>query len=116
MTRRVVIDLGKWRCGGGRDDLLARFGRTYLRNEDGYCCCLGFACEQSGVSPEFTLNIGMPKNIAVDDKRIDWLIEFENEASDINDRLLMPNAEREQRLTALFAKHDCELVFEGEYP
>lgn len=54
--KTITVKLSKWRCGGVGGHSLGK-GLTFLLNEDGYCCCLGFGCRQHG-----------PKNLHLKDK------------------------------------------------
>lgn len=53
--KTIVIDRSRWRTGGNwNKDLptenLTGKGATFLRNEQGFQCCLGFVCEAEGVA------------------------------------------------------------------
>lgn len=145
--KRIVVDRATWRCGGGKLSLPARNrhgeGLTQLRNDQGYCCCLGFLSQQCGLSDEQIDGVpGMynlpPVKMALLDKEFaqyglsfaklagnvsrvstqpipDSEAGFFLRAVRINDHSKLSDAERETQLTELFRENGFELVFEGSY-
>lgn len=41
-------------------------GSKLLREEDGHCCCLGFACRAIGAPLKSIRNVNYPRNVAID--------------------------------------------------
>jgi hypothetical protein len=118
---KVVIDRAKWRTGGVAGDRVAQFGKTRLRNDLGYCCCLGFIVAQTrpelpilGIEdPEdcgciiegLTYEVaGWPRNT-----KLTW------DAIAINDKPTLTNTRRERQLLELFEDSPYALEFVGEY-
>ncbi len=81
----VIIDRSKWRCGAERayslgddDEISHGKGDTMLLNDEGYKCCLGFACEQLGGCSEDELHgcsVPMDFMDTHDDRMLPYLIE-----------------------------------------
>lgn len=132
---KYTIDRSKWRRGFERLDV-AEVGYTELLNEKGNMCCLGMIEEQRGCSRVRLLNAPNPASAHLCDRSdggisepgLLWALnerhaeekyvditQLTAAAMRINDDLYISDASREARLIELFAKHDVELVFEGEY-
>lgn len=89
-------------------------------------CCLGFVCEQAGITKDRLLNVASPKLIRGLMPRVPEPLKFlvvdpglfhsqdlplAIAAMEINDCEQMGEEEREKRLQDLFSEHDVELVF-----
>lgn len=134
---KVTIDRARWRCGGtgpNRNPPNAQ-DYTFLRDCDGYMCCLGFRSLASGLAIKQIFGASEPCMIRLrDDESIDNLkvqsivVKDSSRASGlrnagycdaaiaINDDFNTTNAEREVQLIALAAEWDEEWEFVGEYP
>lgn len=146
--KRIVVDRATWRCGGGKLSLASGRGghgkgQTRLRNDEGYCCCLGFLSRQCGLSDaQITGVAGMynlpPDKVAALNQEFtphglnflslaghvstpgeqpvpDSEAGFFLRAVRINDNSKLSDTERETQLMELFRENGFELVFEGEY-
>ena len=93
-----------------------------LLGVDGMQCCLGFVCEQTGVSRKDLLRVPTPSSLKAIGKLprdLDFLVrgkDFLNSALShnamiLNDRIVTDDVTRENRLTALFKPHGIELEF-----
>lgn len=136
---KFTIDRSKWRCGGcERIGLPCRsqrgLGRTMLRNDQGFMCCLGQVCVQLGVS-ENALDWADPYKVAEETNEVFPLLAEYNPAYDddpvdedeymnsdlageaicINDSEILSDKERETKLADVFRRHGHELEFVGEY-
>lgn len=112
---KFIIDRSKWRTGS-LSDVRTGLGNTVLKNHEGYMCCLGFICEQSGckdimyrLSPYALDN---PPSFLSQNNRDTKLT---NDAMSINDDGEITPEEKEKVLTKLFKEHGIELEFVGEY-
>lgn len=64
----LVINRAKWRNGGDSNDLqdtydadkCDKFGETFLLNDDGFMCCLGFDAVACGIPKNDILNTSDP--------------------------------------------------------
>ena len=118
---QFVVYRNNWRHGGCNHQ---KHGFTSLLNNKGYRCCLGFVCQQLGVSDEGLMDIGTPRCINDNEQNLLKGVLFFYGLNNMlafnavieNDNKHLSNSERERRLTALFKEHGHELVFEGEYP
>lgn len=117
---KVVVDRSKWRYGGDKHE--DRDGLTLLLNRQGLMCCLGFGCLASGLEPEAILECCTPSSISeyidgetVYPDELSWLREIENDAIRVNDDKDISDEERESRLKQVFAAHNHEIEFTGEY-
>ena len=126
--KKLIIDRSKWRTGGGCNSKNETGdGATKLLNKEGYMCCLGFACIQSGVPEDKMLDRGTPSSLA---DYIDWkdlypLIPhlivsgvntlFSAKAMALNDDQAIDSSERERRITKHFAEIGTEVEFTGQY-
>ncbi len=83
---KLIIDRARWRTGGDNIPNTG-IGKTRLLNEEGYMCCLGFACEQSGVPKDVILDKASPSCISEESE------EFTHEYDEalLNSRLLSQN-------------------------
>jgi hypothetical protein len=116
---RVIIDRAKWRTGAIGPNITG-VGSTYLKNPDGYKCCLGFICEavnpkldillvsQPGdlISPVEGLNT--PAGVEIDKY---WNTQLALKAMQINDDGSLSLFERELKLQELFKDSPYELEF-----
>ena len=50
-----IIDRSKWRCGGQGKNSRGK-GSVKLLNNEGFMCCLGQTCSQTGIENEDLLN------------------------------------------------------------
>jgi hypothetical protein len=59
--KTLILDYSKWRSGGCDKNKVGR-GETFLRNSQGYMCCLGqFACQlDDKITKRDILNQAMP--------------------------------------------------------
>lgn len=99
------------------------WGTRRLRNPvDGSRCCLGFACEAYGVSPEDTKRAFYPSGLLEESCKLlpSWLFPENNpdldeadyrKASYINDDEKLSMSEKERLLKPIFAKHGIDLQF-----
>lgn len=110
--RAFVVQRSKWLRGLNRD--------TWLVDDQGRMCCLGFVSAQCGVSPSAMVRVGAPNGLRwAEGKPLLGLLlvdlrchtELAAEAVRLNDAT-MDDAEREAQLTALFAAHGYTLRFE----
>lgn len=122
---KVVIDRSKWRTGDHADNATGR-GDTFLRNLEGYSCCLGFICK--AIKPELTeseLNVEYPSLLRdaiphLSTKEESGLCRWITDtalvglAVEINDDEDTTVTEKEAALLALFADTPIELEFVGE--
>lgn len=108
---KFVIDRKKWRCGQDGANSLGR-GETKLLNAEGYMCCLGQICEQSGISREVLLNKLYPPL-----KGVDWLSTYVSEDRlymvfvKINDNRYLTNESREEQIKRLASQYGHEVEF-----
>lgn len=97
-------------------------GRSSLYTELGDACCLGFMCEAAGVDRDDMVDVAMPQAIGtvdgcpfMDVMRLPCAHLDEDapvfQAADINDDTTINQADREQKLTSLFAKHGVKINF-----
>lgn len=132
--KKLIIDRSRWRTGGGQfapeaftTKNITGEGFTQLLNEEGYMCCLGFACIQSGVPKERLLHSGTPSSLGdyIDWKDLRLLIPhlvvggvntlFSAKAMSLNDDQTIDSSERERRITKHFAEIGTEVEFTGQY-
>lgn len=116
---RVVIDRAKWRTGDIGPNKTGA-GGTYLKNSEGYKCCLGFICE--AVKPELDfLLVAQPGDLTSPVEGLNMLECAENDrywntqlslkAMNINDDGSLLLFERELKLQELFKDSPYELEF-----
>lgn len=124
---RFAVQRHKWRCGGDGPSAHG-FGTTYLLNDEGYRCCLGFVAQQCGHTDSQIRRLGEPcEDRELSEVLVTEVYDQSNEctkvvnsaladkAVSINDEKELSRDERESRLIALFSYHGHELVFEGAY-
>lgn len=137
--QKLIIDRARWRTGGHEtlgDSVITGIGQTRLLNKEGYMCCLGFACEQSGVPKDALLNKASPSCISeeseefthgydkalLNSKLLSQNVEgfFRNSdlsdsAMNINDSISLTIEKREFEIKELFSKNGIEVEFINEY-
>lgn len=125
-----VVDRSKWRCGGNGPHSAGK-GTASLLNIEGYQCCMGFVCEQLGVSRKELLGVLLPSNLTwfhkvpheifLGDKKTlrfyDWNCpaHLQSYAFTINDNPDLTKEEREAKLIQAFHEFGHTLKFVGEY-
>lgn len=112
--KKFTIRRSKWRRGGiqyNNDK-----GQTFLLNNQGYMCCLGFATNQiCRIPKKDLLEQGAPtcvfenKSTFTDEGGCNN--DLTKRAIRINDACNISDKVREKRLTALFKKHDIKVTF-----
>ena len=118
---KVTIDRSKWRTGGDEGGREAQFGKTRLRNDLDYYCCLGFIVAQT--RPELPiLDIEDPAGCACTIEGLTCDVagwprntELTWDAIAINDGSTLTNTKRERQLLELFEDSPYQLEFVGEY-
>lgn len=123
--KKIIIDRAKWRTGAeGR--YATGTGDTQLLNEDGFMCCLGFFCNQSGIPKTKLLDNGDPEDIAdkIQEKKLIKKIPILFNGSNttitkaaikINDSRTMRVSTKETKLKKLFKKVKVLFIFKGNY-
>lgn len=120
---KFTVDRSKW----ARGDNGPAGGSSYLLDEYGKMCCLGFCMRQLGEPEQAIFLKPMPADLSKQisgfvDLRIDhddappffynwWWVK---EAAEINDNPFISDLEREVKLAELFAQNGHELEFYGE--
>ncbi len=125
---KIVIDRSKWRCGRVFMTQSHGKGETKLLNDEGYKCCLGFACEQvGGFSEDDIRSIASPSHLAdkLKIKSIPYFAdrgtaislnsELSINAMRVNDNVHYSHHEREDELVKLFDENGIKLSFTGDY-
>ncbi len=125
MKDYLIIDRSKWRSGGFTGINETGKGTTFLLNEEGYMCCLGFRCHQMGIPKKDLLDKGAPWELSYDwdipdlldddDERIYSDSDFTDEAIAINDDPSLTPAEREKAIKNHFKKIGVTVEFTGKY-
>ena len=115
----LTIDRSKWRTGENGPNQTG-LGRTKLKNERGFKCCLGFECERIGADIGIGTSTprGLPwgaSNHLVNVGRETSNSEFTREAMDINDNEYLTPEEREAKITAHFLTGGIQVEFINEY-
>jgi hypothetical protein len=120
--QKIVVDYNKWRSGGFGQYKVGEGGISLL-NDEGYMCCLGFACLQlepslwpekirGYVEPqELDVNI---ESLTLEDEDGDHLYYntlLSDAAIEINDDESTSPEEKIESLTKLFKEHNLELEF-----
>ena len=136
--KKFTIDRKNWLTSQNlnKEEKKKGYDRSCLKNpHTGKMCCLGFICNQSGVSENYMLGIGDPRSLWYNEsnqklkeeleEKIGFLLadkydnkvnkSFVEEAISINDDSLKSISKKEADLIELFAEHDIELEFVGEY-
>lgn len=120
---KLIIDRSKWRTGGN-GKYATGMGSTFLVNDQGYMCCLGFMCVEMGVEKNSCSRIGLPEDLEpIDCIKIPLLVhsvaksntEFACKAIEINDDNDISSHEREEQLTEHFSNHGIQVEFINEY-
>lgn len=116
--KTIIIDEKKWRCGKEGKNSRGK-GETLLRNEEGYQCCLGFACQQLGYRGKITgytepsyLPVTI-KGLSIKDSDYGYIgnSEFAFQAIKINDDATLTHSQRKKKLVALGKKHNFLFKF-----
>lgn len=128
---KFVVKREKWRCGGnGSDENKVGKGSTYLRNEQGFMCCLGHCALQLGVKSKEMIGVDMPDGVGLKGdnpvKVIPVLTKksktssfptdttLSTKAATINDDEKLTTKQRERKLKGLFSKYKHQIVFTGK--
>ena len=112
--KKFTVRRSEWRRGGTRYDNSK--GATFLLNEVGYMCCLGFATNQiCRITKKDLLEMDTPSCVlpyksTFTDEHGDNN-DLTNRAISINDASNISDKVREERLTALFKKHGIKVTF-----
>lgn len=111
--KKFTVRRSKWRRGGPKH---VDKGITSLLNRQGYMCCLGFAINQICKIPKkdlleeaFPSHVFENKSTFTDEDGCNN--DLAKRAIDINDYSKISDKIREERLTALFKKHDIKVTF-----
>jgi hypothetical protein len=129
--KSFVVDRSRWRSGRYGKYATGKLGvnglaSTFLLDENGSMCCLGFVAQQCGVPKKALLEANAPRVL-------DWvhkatttpaLIQSDGftetsltkTAIGINDNTKIDRKTREKRLKAVFKKHGYSIEFIGHYP
>jgi len=126
---KLVIDRSKWRTGASGDSKTG-LGNTFLLNNEGFMCCLGFFCLSAGLKENHIRSAGTPRD-AVFDHNINLMpiaesnsddddgiyidTDFGSGAVDINDSETIDSKTREIQVKDHFATVGIEVEFIGEY-
>jgi hypothetical protein len=117
MIKTLKVNRATWRCGNYGPNKHGE-GLTLLFNEQKFMCCLGHCALQLGATIEDIYKKAGPSSVV---KNLGPLHKegvssgLAYNAMKINDNEKLTQIEREGQLTKLFAEHDLELIFEGEY-
>ena len=85
-VKELKIDVLKWRTGN-YGKFSTGLGDTSLLNQDGYMCCLGFMCLQSGLEETDIIN------------------QSEPDCTDLNEKIpLLTKKEKEEFKNTMFSK------------
>lgn len=117
--KKFTVDYSKWRCGGQDDQTTLGKGGTYLLNQEGYRCCLGFVESQLGLSDEEIFEKTYPYTTMVEnilairnDEVYNWRnTQFAQRATSINDNSSISHSFRIWQLKTHFANFGYELEF-----
>ena len=114
--KELAIDRSKWKRGSPNSH------DTYLLDDDGKMCCLGFYALACGVDEESIRNKTEPDALEFEIPGLSYEDEeaitirntgFTQNAIPINDSKTMGGAEREEALIRLFKEDGRKLTFEG---
>ena len=118
-VKELKIDVLKWRTGN-YGKFSTGLGDTSLLNQDGYMCCLGFMCLQSGLQKTDIINESEPDCISIEES-IPLLTkkgkeQFENTmfsrtAVRINDNERNNIVQKMKLLKAHFSKNNLKIKF-----
>jgi hypothetical protein len=119
--KTLTIDRSKWKTGDHGNK--TGEGYTCLLNKEGYQCCLGFFCEQSGIDREFIKGVRVPGKLIKNFPKVKIKIPllrnnknpFVEQAIQINDCSTTTAQEKEVLITELFKTKDVTVNFVGEY-
>ena len=128
--KKFTINRSKWRTGTEGSNKTG-IGDTFLLNNEGFMCCLGFYSIQAGFGVTDCLNEPYARNIvrkrkdkADSFKKLEMLVHeldgeyyhsaFATEAMGINDNKTIPE-QKEIEIKELFAKEGVEVEFYGEF-
>lgn len=130
-----VIDVTKWRCGGGIQKSnhmpnVYGLGVTQLLNDEGFMCCLGQISLQLGIESSKLKNQDSPTNVSEkfgiripiltykrrdDAEELYWRsTRLALCAIKINDQYHQPIEDKKAQLKELFQKHNLFIKFVGE--
>ncbi len=113
--KELVIDRSKWKRGSPSNH------DTYLLDDDGKMCCLGFYALACGVDEESIRNKTEPEflefeipGLSYDNEETGYIhnTEFACSAIPINDTIAMDEDQREEALINLFKENNVSLTFE----
>jgi hypothetical protein len=113
MMKKFILDYSIWRFGGMPNQF--EKGATKLLNKQGYMCCLGQWCEQSGVPKDELLGHKDPSTLRRNIEPFNqgvcglYLSDFSNRAMRINDNQFTTAEEKIYHLKNLCRTHDIEL-------
>lgn len=125
--KKVRINRAKWRSGGDLSESYTGEGDTYLVNDEGYRCCLGFACHQlSNLNLQQLTCIAEPGGLQTVIPLLNYIdndygwncmenTDFSDECVAINDDATITSKQREYKLKRKFKANGIELEFYGEY-
>ena len=108
----IVIDRSKWNCGGDIGPSSHGEGPTFLVNNEGYMCCLGFATHQILRCKKSDL-LHMPFPSAIMNKG--KLLAIEYNAMQVNDNPDLSDKERESQIKGIFKRVGLKVKFKGKY-
>jgi hypothetical protein len=60
--KKLILDYSKWICGAGGSHQVGK-GEVALKNDEGFCCCLGLFSIQMGVSEDELFRKGEPAEL-----------------------------------------------------
>jgi hypothetical protein len=104
---KFTIDRATW--------LRGQYVSRLLRSSDGKMCCIGQVCIQSGIKPDAIRDLGVVINLDGESREKYQAavgLAFRADAAYcINDDRKLSEEEREEKLTAHFAKFDHEIQF-----
>ncbi len=131
-----TVDRSKWRSGhveASDYNQASGYGKTRLLNDEGYQCCLGFACSALKIPKRELFDVTFPcivfshlnkkltkRDLAlvkageVGDVGFDDS-EFTNKAVAINDDMNKTRKQREAALEQLGREYKIEIKFKGKY-
>lgn len=94
MTKTLILDYSKWRCGGNRGENILGEGETSLHNIQDFECCLGqFALQlNSKLSVKDIMEVGIPSALSYEVEGLNYPIEGSNNDGDFEDTQLSESA------------------------
>ena len=114
--KELAIDRSKWKRGSPNSH------DTYLLDDDGKMCCLGFYALACGADEESIRNKTEPEFLEfeipglsydAEETGLRYNTEFTQRAIPINDTQSMSEGQRESALILLFKEYGTDLTFEG---